>query len=226
LKIKRIAPLAWVLVSLLACAAAATSQAQDRLTETRMHVSKASGLRPLEARPRAGDELRIWILTHAVVGKFIVLRKEPAGTRGELRLWWGTVPGSAFAPAEGEQRSANARNRKWIRSLWGCSEHRIESLLEVCRVSFPEAPDWSQLLRQLEQETVWDLADGSTLKPAANLADGATLVVEVRRGGDTRTYTYTNPQSLPGPGAQHAERIRSSLEDFVRALEVKKGIYR
>ena len=97
--------IAWVVLSVVASTAAGRSEAGDLFIETRTQVSKAAKLGPLDARPsRGGDELRIWVFTLAVVNKFIVLRENPTGVRGDLRLWWGLVPGSAFAPTEDEQR--------------------------------------------------------------------------------------------------------------------------
>ncbi len=218
---------AWVLLSAVACTVAGKSEVEDAFAETITQVSKASGLAPLDNRSaRGGDELRIWVFTLAVVNRFIVLRNDPAGVRGELRLWWGVTPAKvrAYYSTEDERRrlsNDNARNRKWIKSRWNCGAHRIQSFLEVCRVSFREQPDWSQLLRQLEQQAVWDLADGGTLK--SEVADGIALVVEVRRGGRTRAYSYSNPDRFPGPDARNAERILSLVGNFVHALEAKSS---
>lgn len=191
-------------------------------------ITKAVGLRPIGELPSpAGDELRLWIFTHTVTHPMLVLREGPAGVSGEFVIWWGEVYGQrADDPAgraydrSGFIRNNNKVQRGFIKSRWNCAKHAVAALFEACRVSLQRQPDWSRLLRALEREGVWDLPDGSTLpRDVPNpVPDGVSLLVEVRRGGKARSYSYVNPRHIPGPEARSVERIFSLFAEFERSL--------
>lgn len=193
-------------------------------------IATAVGLRPIGELPfPAGDELRLWVFTHRVTQPMYLLRESPAGVSGEFVIWWGQVYGRWADDPTGQAydmsaiiRKENEQRRKWVKTRWNCAKLAAAALFDACRTSFERQPDWSRLLRALEREGAWDLPDSSTLPRdvAANrIADGVVLLVEVRRGGKTRRYSYANPSYIPGPEGRSAKRILTVLGEFETLLE-------
>jgi hypothetical protein len=192
-------------------------------------IAKAVGLRPISELPSsAGDELRLWSFSHAATHSMLLLREGPSGVRGEFVIWWGQVYGRWVDDPTGQAydvsvsiRKENKDRRGLIKSRWNCANHSVAALFEACRVSFKSQPDWARLLRDIVREGVWDLPDGSTLPrdvPQGGYFDGVVLMVEVRHGGKTRTYSYSNPRHISGPEARSVERIFSLFAEFEKAL--------
>jgi hypothetical protein len=78
------------------------------------------------------------------------------------------------------------------------------------KLSSPEY-GWEQLWSQLVASGLFTLPDSSQLKDEVGVLDGTSYVVEVKKDGVYRTYTYLNPDYQRWPEAKQMLRIASIL---------------
>lgn len=189
-------------------------------------VVAAYGIPPLRGeRGSLAHEVRVWtgfgmVSPHALLR----LRKEPYSELvvGELVLWWdGPVPQGTFLGTKAQEAYSRRQDAHWtaemrdhVRTRFGCKTIAAAPHVEACRKGFEREPDWATALARLESLGVSTLPTQSALGEFDAILDGHSVVVEVRDRSVYRTFSYHNPDLMPGPEARRVVAI----DDLVDSL--------
>ena len=178
--------------------------------------------------PSGQREIRVWFVM-ATGAPDILVRVAGSGDRrratGEIWAWWSLPSGDGDRRLAAEREDANDRIRDSIRAVWRCSSLETAGGNEACRLQLRTDPNWNVVLAQLDSLRAFTLPDQDSIPPAENVVRAATerrpsenlmVTVEVLDGAVYRTYSYSNPRSLPSTEAQRAAAIVEMVTGLAR----------
>ena len=181
------------------------------------------------ARLSSGNrEIRVWFVM-ATGAPDILVRVSGSNDRrratGEIWAWWALPSGDGDRRLAAEREDANDRMRDSIRAVWRCSSLESAGGHEACRLQLRTDPDWTVVLAQLDSLRAFTLPDQDSIPPSDNALRAAAerrpsenlmVTVEALDGAVYRTYSYTNPRSLPSTEAQRAAAIVEMVTGLAR----------
>ena len=190
-------------------------------------LAKMSVLR--DARFSSGQrEIRVWFAM-ASGAPDLLLRvastRNAEGATGELWAWWPLPSGDGDRSLAGTEGALNSRTRDSVQATVNCASLFRAGGNEACRLRLKQEPDWKAVLAQLDSLRAFTLPDQDSLPRADSLvrvaeqrrmAENMMVTVEVLDGAVYRTYSYTNPRSLPRSEAQRAAAIVDMIADLAR----------
>jgi hypothetical protein len=173
----------------------------------------------VERLPSGDREIRVWFAM-ASGAPDLLLRVSSRGTGkgpgGELWAWWPLPSGDGDRSLAGTAGDLNNRTRDSVQARVQCAALYRAGGNEACRLRLRQEPDWRVVLAQLDSLRAFTLPDQDALPRAdslvrvaerTRLAENMMVTVEVLDGAVYRTYSYTNPRSLPQSEAQRAAAI-------------------
>ena len=179
--------------------------------------------------PSGQREIRVWFVM-ATGAPDLLLRVVGAGDRrkatGEIWAWWVLPSGDGDRRLAAEREDANDRTRDSIRAVWRCTSLESAGGHEACRLQLRDEPQWAVVLAQLDSLRAFTLPDQDSLPPSDIALRASTerrpsenlmMTVEALDGAVYRTYSYTNPRSLPSGEAQRA----AAIVDMVAGLAAR-----
>lgn len=174
-------------------------------------------------------EIRVWFVM-ATGAPDLLLRVASAGEKrkatGEIWAWWVLPSGDGDRRLAAEREDANDRTRDSVRAVWRCTSVESAGGHEACRLQLKAEPEWGVVLAQLDSLRAFTLPDQDSLPPPDNALRAATerrpsenlmMTVEALDGAVYRTYSYSNPRSLPSSEAQRA----AAIVDMVAGLAAR-----
>lgn len=190
-------------------------------------LAKMSVLR--DSRFSSGQrEIRVWFAM-ASGAPDLLLRvasaRDAKGATGELWAWWPLPSGDGDRSLAGTEGALNSRTRDSVQATVNCASLFRAGGNEACRLRLKQEPDWKAVLAQLDSLRAFTLPDQDSLPRADSLvrvaeqrrmSENMMVTVEVLDGAVYRTYTYTNPRSLPRSEAQRAAAIVDMIADLAR----------
>jgi hypothetical protein len=182
-----------------------------------------------ESRLSSGQrEIRVWFAM-ASGAPDLLLRvastNDKKGATGELWAWWPLPSGDGDRSLAGTEGALNSRTRDSVQAIVNCASMFRAGGNEACRLRLRQEPDWRTVLAQLDSLRAFTLPDQDSLPRADSLVRSAELkrvsenmmvTVEVLDGAVYRTYSYTNPRTLPRSEAQRAAAIVDMIADLAR----------
>ena len=176
--------------------------------------------------PPGRREIRVWFAM-ASGAPDLLLRVASAGNApsGELWAWWTLPSGDGDRSLAGTGGELNARTRDSVEAMVDCTALFRAGGNEACHLRLRQEPHWGTVLAQLDSLRAFSLPDQDSLPRADSLvrvvdqrrmADNMMVTVEVLDGAVYRTYSYTNPRSLPRAEAQRAAAIVDMIADLAR----------
>ena len=182
-------------------------------------VARAARLKSLKTTRLNGDEreLRLWDGGWGDPQYLLRLRKQGTRVEGQLFLWWDWSESY-------ESRAFEERTRQWVQHAYSCGPiaqtvsgpptNRKRTF--VCEARFRNHPDWSEVLRRLEENRVWTLPDASALPSDGMVTtDGWGISGEVKIGTRYRTYEYVNPRTTVSPIPGYAIKLNGVVMELV-----------
>ena len=173
-------------------------------------------------------EIRVWFAM-ASGAPDLLLRvastNDTRGASGELWAWWPLPSGDGDRSLAGTEGNLNSRTRDSVEASVTCASMFRAGGHEACRLRLKQEPDWRGVLAQLDSLRAFTLPDQDSLPRADSLVRSAELTrvaenmmvtVEVLDGAVYRTYSYTNPRSLPRSEAQRAAAIVDMIAELAR----------
>ena len=176
--------------------------------------------------PSGQREIRVWFVM-ATGAPDLLLRVASSGDRrkatGEIWAWWVLPSGDGDRRLAAEREDANDHTRDSIRAVWRCTSLESAGGHEACRLQLRNQPDWGVVLAQLDSLRAFALPDQDS-RPAEDIAlraaverrpsDNLMMTVEVLDGAVYRTYSYTNPRSMPSGEGQRAAAMVDMMADL------------
>lgn len=188
-------------------------------------VVKSLSLPPLHLAdlPEGAEEIRIWV-DFGIFRPHRYLRLTTVDGRsdGELVYWWI----SREHPAEDSLKASIFNDILEFTGSNGCNESvsdykwrerlRDGTLVEhdqwifACKIDLEDEDGrlWDLIRERLVELEAFDLPDPSTLEPTGFVVlDGMGISVEILKGSEYHSYSYSNPRTQPWPEARLAEQI-------------------
>ena len=189
-----------------------------------------------EQRLSSGQrEIRVWFAMASGAPDLLlrVASGGPKGATGELWAWWALPSGDGDRSLSGEAADLNNRARDSVQATVTCASMFRAGGHEACRFRLRQEPDWRTVLAQLDSLRAFTLPDQDSLPSSADslvravgagrTAENMMVTVEALDGAVYRTYSYTNPRSLPRSEAQRAAAIVDMVADLARRARRPDG---
>lgn len=174
------------------------------------NATECGGLASLSHAPdKQSTEIRIWIYGEMsqphTMYRFVAAA---SGVTGETFAWWSS---DRRRRVRGMKRMVQRAS-----SGWYCREVSICGNTGICQRHLPEMPDWPALFERLAALNVLELPDESLLPETGwTVNDGETLIIELLRDGEYRSYAYHDqkPSTSDAREAANAWKIVDILAE-------------
>ena len=190
-------------------------------------LAKLPGLR-LARLPSGQREIRVWFAMSTGAPDLLLRVATTTDKRratGQLFAWWVLPSGDGDRRLAGERRDQNDRQRDSLTAQWSCASIDNAGGNEACRLVLRQEPDWKAVLAQLDSLRAWSLPDQDSVSKVDSLVRDAVerrpsenmmVTVEALDGAVYRTYSYTNPRTMPADEARRAAAIVTMINDLAR----------